>query len=148
MTETDRKVRMPIMRLSAVFVLALMVFALSVAAEAQPARKVYRIGYLSGASLAANKPFLEQLQHGLQELGYAEGQNVVIEYRWAEGKQERLPELAADLVRLNVDLIVTQASTAAQAARQATRTIPIVMIAVGDPIRLGLAASLHRPAAT
>jgi putative ABC transport system substrate-binding protein len=113
--------------------------------EAQPARKVYRIGYLSRASLGATKPGLEQLQQGLQELGYTEGQNVVIEYRWAEGKQERLPELAADLVRSNVDLIVAQASTAAQAAYQATRTIPIVMVAVGDPVRLGLAASLARP---
>jgi putative tryptophan/tyrosine transport system substrate-binding protein len=114
-------------------------------AEAQPAGKVYRIGYLSGASLAANKPFLEQFQQELRKLGYAEGQNVVIEYRWAEGNQERLPELAADLVRLKVDLIVAQASTAAQATYQATRTIPIVMVAVGDPMRLGLIASLGRP---
>jgi len=114
-------------------------------AEAQTAGKVYRIGYLSGASLAASKPFLEQFQQELRKLGYAEGQNVVIEYRWAEGKQERLPELAADLVRLKVDLIVAQASTAAQATYQATRTIPIVMVAVGDPMRLGLIASLGRP---
>jgi putative ABC transport system substrate-binding protein len=115
------------------------------AGKAQPAGKGYRVGYLSGASLAANKPFLEQLRQGLQERGYTEGQDVVIEYRWAEGKQERLPALAADLVRLNVDLIVAQASTAAQAAHEATRTIPIVIVAVGDPVRLGLAASLARP---
>jgi putative ABC transport system substrate-binding protein len=141
---TDRTARRRIRSLGA-GVLTLIAFAMPVAGTAQPARPVYRIGYLSGSSLAANKPFLEQLQQGLRERGYTEGQNVLVEYRWAGGNQERLPELAADLVRLNVDLIVAHASTAALAAHRATRTIPIVMVAVGDPIRLGLAASLARP---
>jgi putative ABC transport system substrate-binding protein len=115
------------------------------AAEAQQAGRVHRIGFLAGGSPGSSAPNVAQFLQGLRELGYAEGQNIVIEYRWAEGKADRLPELAADLVRLKVDLIVAPGSTAAQPAHQATRTIPIVMIGVGDPIALGLVASLSRP---
>jgi len=115
------------------------------AAEAQPATGTHRIGFLAGGSPGSSAPLVEEFRQGLRELGYAEGQNIVIEYRWAEGKLDRLPELAADLVRLKVDLIVAPVSTSAQAAHQATRTIPIVMIGVGDPVALGFAASLSRP---
>jgi putative ABC transport system substrate-binding protein len=119
--------------------------AAPLAAEAQQAGRVHRIGFLAGGSPGSSAPNVAQFRQGLRELGYAEGQNIVIEYRWAEGKPDRLPELAADLVRLKVDLIVAPGSTSAQPAHQATRTIPIVMISVGDPIALGLVASLSRP---
>jgi putative ABC transport system substrate-binding protein len=125
--------------------LAVGVLTAPLAVAAQPAGKVYRLGFLSGGSLALTKPSLEEFRQGLRELGYVEGKNIVIEDRWADGKQDRLPELAADLVRLKVDVIVAAISPAARAAHQATRTIPIVMIGVGDPIGLGLAASLARP---
>ena len=114
-------------------------------AQAQPAAKVYRIGFLSGSSPAAAKPFVEQFRQGLRQLSYVEGQNIHIEYRWAEGQLNRLPQLATDLVRIAPNLIVAAASQAAVAARDATTSIPIVMVNVGDPVYLGLAASLGRP---
>jgi putative ABC transport system substrate-binding protein len=114
-------------------------------AEAQPPSKTYKIGFLASGSPSPASPLVGEFQQGLRDLGYVDGQNLAIEYRWAEGKLDRLPELAADLVRFNVDLIVAPVSTSAQAAHEATRTIPIVMIGVGDPIGLGLAASLARP---
>jgi putative ABC transport system substrate-binding protein len=125
--------------------LMLALLIMPVVAETQQAGKVYRIGFLAGGSPEPTRPFLDEFRAGLRELGYVEGQTVVIEHRWAEGKQDRLSELAADLVRVKVDLIVAAVSPSARAAHQATRTIPIVMIAVGDPIGLGLAASLARP---
>ena len=85
------------------------------------------------------------MRQGLRELGYEEGKNLVIEYRWAEADFDRLPKLAADLVSLKVDLIVTHGTPGCRAAKQATTTIPIVMAAVGDPVRSGLVASLARP---
>jgi putative ABC transport system substrate-binding protein len=115
------------------------------AAEAQQAAKVARIGYLV-TNLAANPGQREAFLQGLRDLGYVEGGNVVIEYRSAEGKLERLPALAAELVALKVDVIVTAGGTrAALAAKQATRTLPIVFIAVGDPVTSGLVTSLARP---
>jgi putative ABC transport system substrate-binding protein len=115
------------------------------AAEAQQAGKVYRIGYLTGG-LSTDSPVLrEAFRQGLRELGWVEGQNVVIEYRFAEGRYDRLPELAAELVRLKVDIIVTVATPAAVAAKDATATIPIVGISLGDPVGIGLIASLARP---
>jgi len=115
-------------------------------AEAQPAIKTPRIGFLSSGSLGGPRlANVQEFQQGLRDLGYVEGQNIAIEYRWAEGKLDRLLDLAADLVRLNVDLIVVPDSASAQAAQQATQTIPIVMIGVGDPIGLGLAASFAKP---
>src|SRR6266704_5704986 len=116
--------------------------AAPLAAEAQEAGKVARIGVLNSASPPA--PFVESFKQGLRELGYVEGQNISIEYRWAEGRDERLPGLAADLVRLKVDVIVAS-SQAAVAAKHATSAIPIVMPVITDPVRLGLVASLARP---
>jgi putative ABC transport system substrate-binding protein len=119
--------------------------AAPLAAEAQRAAKVYRIGFLSGSSAAASKVFVEQFRQGLRELGYVEGQNIIIEYRWADGQPGRLPQLATDLVRIVPDLIVAATSQPAMAAHNATASIPIVMINVGDPVYLGLATSLARP---
>jgi putative ABC transport system substrate-binding protein len=116
-------------------------FATPLAAEGQQATRVPRVGYLGLGS--PSDPFIQAFQQGLRELGYVEGQNIVLEYRYAQGHEERLPALATELVRLKVDVIVAVATSGAQAARQATRTIPIVMLAVGDPG--GFVASLARP---
>jgi putative ABC transport system substrate-binding protein len=118
--------------------------AAPLAAEAQQAAKVARIGYLS-TNLAANPHTHEAFRQGLRDLGYVEGRNVVIEYRDAEGKFERLPALAAELVALKVDVIVAGGNSLARAAKQATRTLPIVFAAVSDPVASGLVTSLARP---
>jgi putative tryptophan/tyrosine transport system substrate-binding protein len=119
--------------------------AAPLAAEAQEAAKVARIGYLS-TNLAANPHTHEAFRQGLRDLGYVEGRNIVIEYRDAEGKPERLPALAAELVALKVDVIVAAASNhLALAAKQATRTLPIVFAAASDPVASGLVTSLARP---
>jgi putative ABC transport system substrate-binding protein len=110
--------------------------------EAQQGGKVWRIGFLGVASVPS---LLEEFRQGLRDLGYTEGQNLMIEYRFADGKPDRLPALAAELAGLPVEVIVAAISTSAQAAHTATRTIPIVMINVGDPVGLGLAASLSKP---
>src|SRR6266487_1456504 len=127
-------------------VLALLALgAAPLAAGAQQAAKVARIGYLS-PNLAASPHLRAAFLQGLRDLGYVEGRNVVIEYRDAEGKVERLPALAAELVALKVDVIVTENSTlAARVAKQATTTIPIVFTSVGDPVESGLVTSLARP---
>src|SRR5262245_30772755 len=115
-------------------------------AGAQQAAKPARVGYLSVNLAKAAPPNLEAFRQGLRDLGYVEGRNVVIEYRDAAGKPERLPALAAELVALKVDVIVAAAGTlAALAAKRATRTLPIVFIAVGNPVTSGLVASLARP---
>ena len=124
-------------------VLALNLFAVPLAVEGQQASRVYRIGLLTTHSAQATR--VEPLRAGLRDLGYVEGQNIVIEYRWAEGKYDRFPDLAAELVRLKVDVIVTGGTPSTQAAMQATKTIPIVMVGTGDPLRTGLIASLARP---
>jgi putative tryptophan/tyrosine transport system substrate-binding protein len=115
------------------------------AAQAQQAGKVYRIGYLSAPSRESVARGVEAFERRLRELGWVEGKNLVIEFRWADGKLERLPELAAELVRRNVDVIVTPAGAAALAAKKATSSIPIVMIFPNDPVELGLVASLAHP---
>ena len=114
-------------------------------AAAQQPGKVPRIGYFSAGSPSSAPHLLEAFRKGLRELGWVEGQNIAIEYRWAEGRFDRLPDLAAELVRLKVDIIVAVPTPAAAAAKNATETIPIVMINVGDPVGLGLIASLARP---
>ena len=118
--------------------------AAPLAAEAQTAAKVARIGWL-GNSPAASPHLDEAFRQGLRDLDYVEGRNVVIEYRWAEGKFERLPALAAELVALKVDVILAGTVLAAVAAKQAIRTIPIVFAAVADPLGSGLVTSLARP---
>ena len=114
-------------------------------ADPQQPAKVFRIGYLSGSSPATLKHHVAGFQDGLRELGWVEGRNLIIEYRWAEGSTARLPVLAAELVRLNVDLIVASSTPGAQAAKHATREIPIVFAMVSDPIASGLVASLAHP---
>ncbi len=127
--------------------LALGLLAAPLAADAQQPVKVPRVGYLSPNSPSdpARQHRLEAFRQGLRELGYVEGQNIAVEPRWAEDKYDRLPALAADLVRSKVAVIVTVGVPATQAAQQATRTIPIVMAVVIDPIGTGLIASLARP---
>jgi ABC-type uncharacterized transport system substrate-binding protein len=125
--------------------LAVGLLAAPIAADAQPAGKVYRIGYLAGGSATASSLFPEAFRQALRELGWVEGQNVVVEYRFAEGRLDRLPDLAAELVRLKVDLIVAGPSPSAAGAKNATSTIPIVMTGVGFPVELGFIASLARP---
>jgi putative ABC transport system substrate-binding protein len=127
--------------------LALVAMSLTVsfAAEAQQPKKVPRIGWLTGASLSANAERIEAFRQGLRELGYFEGKNIVIEWRAAEGKLDRLSTLAAELVRLKVDVIVTTGPTPTRAAKEATVTIPIVMAQDIDPVGTGFVASLARP---
>ena len=124
-----------------------MLFALIFPAEVQQAKKVPRIGYLSSQEPASESTRTEAIRLALRELGYIEGQNIAIEYRYAEGKRDRFPELAAELVRLKVDIIVVAGGAALiRAAKNATKTIPIVMVGLGsDPVEAGLVESLARP---
>jgi putative ABC transport system substrate-binding protein len=119
--------------------------ALAVTVEAQQPKKVPRIGFLSAASSSAISARVEAFRQGLRELGYVEGKNIFIEWRFAEGKSDRLPSLAAELVRLKVDVIVAEAPTSTRSAKQATVTIPIVMVFDDDPVGSGFVASLARP---
>jgi putative tryptophan/tyrosine transport system substrate-binding protein len=127
--------------------LCAMLFGLCAPAEAQQPKKVPRIGYLSNIDPARESTRSEAIRRALRELGYVEGQNITIEYRYAEGKQDRYPELAAELVRLKVDIIVVAGgSRPVRAAKNATKTIPIVMMGGGlDPVEAGLVESLARP---
>src|SRR5215831_21388968 len=113
--------------------------------HAQQPGKIPRIGFLSTAAHSSLSSRLEAFRQGPRELGFIEGKNIAIEYRSAEGKPDRLPELASELVRLKVDCIVTAGETPTNAAKQATSTIPIIMTTVGDPVGLGFVASLARP---
>src|SRR5207249_4497422 len=126
---------------------AVTLLAVAVIAEAQQPKKVPRIGYLSPLEPASESTRSEGIQLALRELGYIEGQNIAIEYRYAEGKLDRLPELAAELVRLKVDIIVVAGGVIPiRAAKNATKTIPIVMVGTGlDPVTAGLVESLARP---
>jgi ABC-type uncharacterized transport system substrate-binding protein len=129
-----------------VLALGAMFFALSFSADAQQPKKVPRIGFLLAPARSAVSEPLDAFRQGLRELGYLEGQNIVIEYRYAEGKLGRLPDLAAELVRLKVDVIVAAGGPQSiWAAKNATTTIPIVMIGTTDPVAQGLIASLARP---
>jgi putative ABC transport system substrate-binding protein len=129
--------------LSILFVMVLLVVA--VIAEAQQPKKVSRIGLLGGSSLAALSARIEAFRQGLRELGYVEGKNIVIEYRWAEGKIERFPDLATELVRLKVDVIASSSRRVRYQPKEATVTIPIVMAQDPDPVGSGFVASLARP---
>ena len=129
------------------FALCALLFAFSFCAEAQQPKKVPRIGYLSSGAPAAESVRAKAIRLALRDLGYIEGQNIVIEYRYAEGKVDRAPQLGAELVRLKVDVIVVTGGTGwIRAANNATKTIPIVMVGVGiDPVESGLVESLARP---
>jgi putative tryptophan/tyrosine transport system substrate-binding protein len=129
------------------FVLCVMLIALGFPAEAQQTKKVWRIGYLSPVDPATDSARAEGLRLALRDLGYIEGQNITIEYRYAEGKNDRLPGLATELVRLKLDIIVVAAGDVTiRAAKNATKTIPIVMMGLGsDPVRAGFVESLARP---
>src|SRR5262245_42008425 len=127
----------------AVALLSFALLAVQVAAEAQPT-KVPRIGFLGFTEPAESKPRFEAFRQGLRDLGYVEGRNIAIEYRWAGGRVERLSDLAFELARLKVDVILATATPAALAARDATRTIPIVFATAGDPVGT-LVASIARP---
>ena len=115
------------------------------AAEGQGTGKLPRIGYVFVRSASDSQSVLDAAREGLQELGYVEGRNVALEVRWAEGRYERLPALVAELVRLKVAVLVVVTIPGALAAKNATRTIPVVMLAAGDPVAAGLVASLARP---
>ncbi len=136
-------VRPTIVRL--VTVVTLLLLAAPPVAEAQPVGKVYRIGMLETRSSVLNGANIDAFRQGLQELGYKEGQNLEIVYRSSDGRVGRFPDLASELVRQNVDLILTRGTPAALAAKRATRTIPVVMAASADPVGSGLVASLGHP---
>jgi putative ABC transport system substrate-binding protein len=127
------------------FALTALFYALCASAEAQQPKKVPRIGYLSAASASAMVPRANAFRQGLRELGYVEGKNILIEYQYADGKLDRLPALAAELVRLNVDIIVSGGPAATRPGREATSTIPIIMAQDGDPVGNGFVASLAQP---
>ena len=122
-----------------------MLFALCSSAHAQQTGKIFRIGFLDESTASGSAVLLEAFRQELSKLGWIEGKNITIEYRFAEQKTERLPELAAELVRLKVDLIVVLGGPTALAAKRATTTIPIVMTNAADPVGAGLVASLARP---
>jgi ABC-type uncharacterized transport system substrate-binding protein len=120
-------------------------FAWPLKAGAQQSAKVPRVGFMGNSTEALEANLVGPFRVGLRELGYQEGQNIVIEYRWAEGKYERFPALIAELLAANVDVIVTAGTPASLAVKKATSSVPLVMIAVGEPVATGLVASLARP---
>ena len=120
-------------------------FGAPLAAEAQPAGTVARIGFLGGGLPSTSKANIEGLRRGLRDLGYMEGRDFILDFRWGEGRNDQLVELAAELVRAHVHVIVTAGEPAIRAAQKATATVPIVMGAAGDPVGAGFAASLARP---
>jgi putative ABC transport system substrate-binding protein len=127
------------------FALGAMLFALCVSAEAQQAAKIPRIGVLAGSSSSGEAPRVEAFRQGLRDLGHVEDKNIAIEYRYADARLDKLPGLADELIRLKVDVLVVSTTAAVQAAKNATRTIPIVFFGVFDPVAAGLVDSLARP---
>ena len=132
-------------RIGLAVVVTLNLLLAPLAVDAQPSEKVYRIGMLERTSKTLNAASVNGFLRGMQELGYVEGKHFVIEYRSADGLDERFPELAADLVRVKVDLIVTRGTQAILATKNATNTIPIIITGAGDPVAQGMVASLARP---
>jgi ABC-type uncharacterized transport system substrate-binding protein len=126
------------------FALSVMLIALAFPAEAQQPR-VPQVGYVFATTSSESPDLLRAIREGLRELGYMEGRSIALEVRWAEGRYERIPALVAELVHLKVDILVVAATPGALAAKSATSTIPVVMVAVGDPVGSGLVASLARP---
>jgi putative ABC transport system substrate-binding protein len=137
--------RKPVRNKFLVFVLTALFLAAVNPSHAQQTGKIFRIGFLDNSTAAGSAVLVDAFRQELRKLGWIEGKNITIEYRFAEQKNERLPELAADLVRLKIDLIVVTGGPAALAAKGATSTIPIVIAQVGDPVGAGLVASLARP---
>src|SRR2546427_5088014 len=133
------------MKASVLSILFVVLLAVAVIADAQQPGKVARIGYVDSSTASDSTVRLEAFLREMRKLGWIEGKNIAIEYRYAEGKRDRFPELAAELVRLKVDLIVVEGTGLALAAKSATTTIPIVVTTVGDPVGAGLVASLARP---
>jgi putative ABC transport system substrate-binding protein len=128
------------------FLIVVAPVAHALTAEArQPTGNVKRIGYMGTGSVSSDRNRIDAFRQGLRDLSYVEGKNIVIEYRYAEGKPDRLPGLAAELVRLKADVIVVSGETSARAAKNATEMVPIVMANVSDPIGIGLVGSLARP---
>ena len=111
----------------------------------QPARKIHRIGFLGNSTAALEANLIEPFREGLREHGYVEGRSMSLEFRWAEGKYERLPQLTSELVAAKVDVIVTAGTPAALAVKKITSSVPVVMIAVGDPVGTGIVESLRHP---
>ena len=127
------------------FIITLGILLGSLAAQAQQTGNVYRIGFLGNSTAALEANLVGPFREGLRDLGYDEGRNILIEYRWAEGKYERFPALIAELIALKVGVIVSAGTPAALAVKKATTSIPFVMVAVDDPVGTGLVASLARP---
>jgi putative ABC transport system substrate-binding protein len=136
---------MPINMIRILFVVVLGFVWAALTAHAQGADRLLRIGFLGNSTATLEANLIGPFRDGLRELGYVEGQNILIEYRWAEGKYERFPALIAELIALKVDVIVTAGTPASLAVKKATTSVPLVMIAVGDPVGTGLVASLARP---
>src|SRR5262245_7115355 len=128
-----------------ILTLCAVLFALCVVADAQQAGKIFRIGYLETGTASGSAVLVDAFRQELTKFGWIEGKNIAFEYRFGEGRTVRLRELAAELVRLKVDLIVTAGLVTSLAAKGATTTIPIVMATIGDPVGQGLVASLARP---
>ena len=126
--------------------LPLIVFLTASPARAQPANKIPRIGYVSTNGTSANPPpFVESFRQGLKDFGYAEGKSIFVEFRYADGKLERVPNLVSELIQLKVDALILGTQTALRAAMQATKTIPIIMVINADPVTTGIIDSLARP---
>src|SRR5215470_19870115 len=122
--------------------LCALLLALSFPAEAQQPTKIRRIGYVSGSGPVTSDPRFDALRQGLRDLGYIEGKNILLEYRYAEGRQDPIPSLVADLVELKVDVLLLTTLPGIRAAKQATKTIPIVIITAQDPVATGIVDSL------
>ena len=127
------------------FSVGALLLALSFPARAQPQARTRRIGFLGNSTPALEENLVRPFREGLRDLGYVEGKNILIEYRWAEGKYERFPELIAELINLKVEMIVIAGTPASLAVKKATTSIPLIMIAVGDPVGSGLIAGLAHP---
>ena len=132
-------------RIGLAVLLALSFFVAPLFVEAQETPRVWRIGFLGAGLRSSADPRVEAIRRGFQELGYIEGRNLALEFRWAGGNADRLPALAAELARVKVDAIATQGTQATDAARRAVTSIPIVFAVAGDPVGTGLVASLARP---
>src|SRR5687768_1614981 len=145
MSEIGKAERTAMSKNIILFALCALLLAPGSAAEAQQVGKVFRTGFLDNHTASGSAVLVLAFRQEMSKLGWTEGKNITIEYRFAEGENERLPELAAELVRLKLDLIVVTDTPSAVAAKKATTTIPIVIVQAGDPVGTGLVASLARP---